>query len=301
MQWQYWDNPYGPADSLAWVENGVVVCHCASLPVPIRTKRHARLGVISVDAATAPTHRGRHLYQQLLEESVRAGRERELGICLYFETIEGPAKLWDVAKVRLEPFILPLDLKWLAQRIRLPRHLSTALRVVVRTPPAGDACEVADVPEGLDDLWSATHAAGEWTVVKDEAWWRWRFGAHPYGVYRFFELRDGDTLRGAAVTRPRQLGDRPVEYLVELLARDDAAARALVGLIGQSTPEAVAIVARATSASPLVRWIRTAGFRRVPDRFEPKHPWVTWWPALVEFAASESIPWAITLGDSDSI
>src|SRR4029077_1540423 len=188
MQWQYWDNPYGPADSLAWVENGEVVCHCASLPVPIRTRGRARLGVISVDAATAPSHRGRHLYQHLLEESVRVGRERELGICLYFETIEGPAKLWDVAKVRLEPFILPLDLKWLAQRIRLPRQLSTALRVVIRTPRAGDACEVADGPEGLDDLWSATHAAGEWTIVKDETWWRWRFGGHPYGVYRFFEL-----------------------------------------------------------------------------------------------------------------
>jgi hypothetical protein len=237
-----------------------------------------------------------------LTEAVRVGRERDLGISLYFETRAGPSKRWDVAKVRLEPFVLPLDAGWLGRRLHVPRLVATPMiRILARLPSAGDAREVEDVPDGLDGLWGVTHSSGEWGIVKDETWWRWRFGSHPHRVYRFFEVRENGLLRGAAATRSVTRGGARIEYVLELLAADEDAARAVIGSVARSSPSAAALLVRATRDSPLAQWASASGFRRVPDRLEGEHPWVTWWPSIVGFEGAGTLPWAITLGDTDTI
>src|SRR2546425_10920958 len=68
LRWQYWDNPFSETRSWVWEDGGEIVSHYAGLPVPAVVRSHAAVAAIGVDAATAPSHRGRGLFESLARE-----------------------------------------------------------------------------------------------------------------------------------------------------------------------------------------------------------------------------------------
>src|SRR5437870_3948924 len=67
LRWQYWENPFGAAISWVWDDDGKIVCHLARIPVPMILAGRVRQGAITVDAATAESHRQLGLFSRLLK------------------------------------------------------------------------------------------------------------------------------------------------------------------------------------------------------------------------------------------
>jgi len=305
MRWQYWDNPFGPAQAWVWELDGDVIAHWAAVPVPLLLDGRPAPGVKTADAATHPGHRRMGLFATLAlryMEDLRVGGVRAVLTHPNPDSTPGVEGSGAALVERVPVFVRALDSRWLARRFHVPRPLVAPVRAAVFGRVADAPHLVVDgLPEGLDALWSA-HAP-QWTIRRDAAWWDWRYLRRPGGDYRLFALRRGDRLAAAGVTHVREAFKGRFGYVMEFLAADDAAARELAdAMAAQSREEgASGLVAAATSGSRLAAQVAAAGFRRLPRRLEPN-------PLrfLVADPAGDSValarhPWAMSWGDLDHL
>lgn len=297
MQWQYWDNPFGQALVWVWVEEGAVVSHSARLPVDgLMRGRPVRFG-IGVDAATARTHRQRGLYEQLRRALHEACcREGVIATLLLLGDVSDVPRVDPAAGVPLRFFVYPLDPAWVAERFRIPRALVGSLLRMRRRPTAGGA-EVPSPPEGLDDLWNRVGSRSPCSVAKGSVWWRWRYESHPTVRHRYFEVRSGTKLVGAAATTARRSGGGTFVYVLELLTDGDDAASALLRSIIDASEGASAVTFLAPPRSPSSLAARAAGLRPL-RRLAGRHA-LGVWDTCADRPGFTEEPWSFTWGEAD--
>jgi len=240
LRWQYRDNPFGETVGWVYEDDGRVVAHYSAYPMPYLLDGERTVAGNAVDAAIAPSHQGRRLFSPLARALYDDCSHHGMRIAVCYA--RNPIAMRGVAKAGVQ---------WMP-----------GLRVLVlpRRPGAGRGEEVADVPDGIDELWARTVARDGIRngVQRGEAWWRWRYAASPLGPYRYF------TAPGAAavVVRHGRVG-----YVLELLADDERAARRVLRTAAQ---DVLALVTVAVDAGPLHRLARGAGMFTVPRRLQPR-------------------------------
>lgn len=305
--WQYWDNPFGEPRTWVYEENGALVAVYTGIPAPIRAQGRPSLAALGIDAAVAPSHQGRRLFTPLsraLYEDL--GRDGMLYTLAYPSTAshKGITRAGWIQVAQLRVNVAPLDDAWLAQRFHLPRPVAGLARraALPPRPGRGGGAQVAEVPAGIDDLWrdevAPTVPNG---IVRDGAWWRWRYAANPDRPYRYYEVRRAGRLRGAAVTTVREAFGGRFAYVLEFLTADPSAARDLAGAIadGEQDTDGAAMITLA--GSTMDRLSRRAGFRRLPRRLEPRPQYFGAVPNVEEAPDPSALSWSVAWGDLDHL
>lgn len=273
MRWQYWDNPFGQARAWIWERDGQAIAHRAAVAVPLVLGGTPATGVKTADAATHPAHRRQGLFATLALRQMEDLRQAGVPAVLSHPNPGSAPGVEDSGAVlvqRVPAFVLAVDDGWLSRRFHLPRPAAALARqVVFGGGPAAGGEDVGSPPEDLDALW--TDMDERWGLRRDAAWWRWRYMERPGGGYRFAEVRRGGTLVAAAATRTREAYGGRFLYVMEFLAVDDDAARALTGTLSEMarTQDAAGLVLIATSWSRTAGLARASGFRRLPRALEP--------------------------------
>lgn len=273
LRWQYRDNPFGEAASWVWEEGSQVVAHFTCFAAPMVLDGVPSTGGFAADAAVVPSHQGRRLFQPLAaavyDDAGRKGQRAVVALPANPVAVRGLASAGWMDCARLRTCVLAVDDAWVAQRFGIPPVAARALRSVAFGPGVGPAgAEVAGPPDGLDDLWRGAGVRNG--VVRGAEWWDWRYARSPLGPYRYFELRAGTTLLAAAVVLVREDFGGRFAYVMELLAEDADAARAVVRSIVRDVHGIGGVAALALPGSYLHRLLRGSGFRTLPRRLEPK-------------------------------
>lgn len=305
--WQYWDNPFGRPCSWVAESGGRVVAHYAGVALPGVVDGRAVTLALGVDAATDPDFRGLGLFEQLAR-AVYAG-SGQAGMPVTYclpnpNSLRGFRKAGgeDVGRARV--LVAPLDPAWLARRFRAPVVAGRAARVAFRLGSGAGAGMVADPPAGLDELWASVAPRFGNGVARGAAWWEWRYARRPGGRYVMAEARRSGRLVGAAAAVCRDdLGGRFL-CLLELVAEDRRAARALVGRMASAAAGplgAAGLACTALAGTPVYRAARAGGLLPLPARLEPQPMHV----GLVDNRAS--LPglarrrWTLSWGDLDHL
>ena len=305
-RWQWWDNPFGSTRAWVWDDAGTVVACYVGYPLPVVIGGLPGVAALGVDAAILPSHQGRRLFTRLSRALYADCGAHGMPLTICYPNANstlGITKAGWQPIARLRTHVLPLDDRWLADRFHLPLPAARLARAAVfRIPATGLVAEQVDgVPDGIDGLWQQVAPGVQNGVVRDAAWWRWRYAQHPDAPYRFFEVRRGGQLVGAAVTLAREAFGGRFLNLLELLTVDVGAARALTRAISAGAGDAVGAALVALPGSPLDRLAPRAGFRRLPQRLEPK-------PVMFGAVSNDgSVPepaalaWSVAWGDLDHI
>lgn len=302
LTWQYWDNPFGSA--LVWIieVEGRIVSLYSAIPIPMLIGGKVSRGALGVDGATAASHRRRGLYEKTAFAAFSDCCNQGMRVMFAIRSATPlPMHQWKTS-IRAGPlrlFVWPIDEDWTARRLRLTPELFRPFRRLAfpRTEPLGE--RVPGPPVGIDELWKEVASDYPFGVVRDEAWWRWRYAGHPASPYRYWESRRGAQLRAAAVTIDRDsMGGRFV-YVMELLAADREGARVVVStMVSQSEDfSGIAMIALPGSA-PAVS-ASAAGLRKVPRRLEAHPAELFIRDTCLESHGPASAPWSVTWGEFD--
>ncbi|MCU1345727.1 MAG: hypothetical protein JWL70_1993, partial [Acidimicrobiia bacterium] len=274
FDWQYWSNPVG--DALSWMalEDGEVVGHYAGLPVPIVAGGAALTAAVGIDAATAPSHRGRGVFDQLLGAVYDDVEAQGWSAVLAFPNENSRRGCETVGGVVVTDFAVGaavVDVGQLAHRFRIPTAIgSTVGRVTRRFRTAGAGREVTTVGPAVERLWESVTGRTELGLRRDPAWQRWRYEQAPQS-YRFFEWGDDDHARAFCVTSSRTLGGLPALTVLDLVFATPADGATLLRHVrAQAAPAAVMVLA-APPADPVWAAAALARLRRLPDRRLPEH------------------------------
>jgi len=304
-RWQYWDNPFSEVRSWVWDDSGDIVAHYAGMPVPILLEGQDAVGAVGIDAATAPSHRGRGLFERLASAVYEDCGAHGIPVTMCFpneNSVRGFQKAGGLMVGELATFVYPIDAAWVAQRFRIPLPVvRPAMRLAFRVASANRADECGEVPADIGDLWRSVRARTAWGIRRDEHWWRWRYTLKPQAQYRFFEHRDHGQLRGAAATvTSDKFGGRFV-LLLELMATDAEAGRALIATIASNSRDAAGIVTVALPGSPVAIAATGSGMRRLPARLGPKPVFFGVTDNMGGRETMSSSPWTLAWGDLDHI
>ncbi len=304
-RWQYWDNPFGRVRSWVAEDGGEVVAHWAAVPVPLVLGGRRVVGAKGVDIATAESHRGRGLFTALGRRLVGDCADAGMPALLSHPNPRSAAAVERVGGrlvARVPVYVLPLDDRWLAERFRLPVPAARAARAAVFRIGRGDPVETVPVPPpDLDALWAHVAGAVRHGIVRDAAWWRWRYADRPERPYRIVVARRAGRLTGVAAVTTRAAFGARFGFVLELLAVDAAAARGLVCGLGAAADDAAGLALAAIPRSRLAALAVRAGFRRLPRRLEP-HPlrFLVVAPGG-DSAALAARPWSFAWGDLDHL
>jgi predicted N-acetyltransferase YhbS len=308
VRWQWWDNPFGETLVWVWEDDGEVIAQYVAFCMPGLIGGRPCTLTNGVDAAVDPRYQGRGLFKPLSRALYDDCVAHDSPLLAYVSNpiaVRGISGAGWQEVARLRVLVLPLDDGWLGRRFHLPRPLAAAARhTAFRQRSAGGlrAAVVDAPPDDIDTLWAAVAPRIPNGVARHGEWWRWRYAGHPDQPYRYLEVRRGGRLEAAAVTLPREDFGGRFHYVLELLATDDAAARAIVAAVanGEVGP-ADGVALTAVPGSEHERTALAAGFRRLPVRLEPKplHFGVVPHPTLAP--APASLQWSTSWGDLDHI
>lgn len=304
--WQYWSNPFGPTCAWVWADEGDVVAHYTAYCVPVTLGGRRTVAGIGVDAAVAPTHQGRGLFTPLSRALYADCGEHGIPITICYpnaNSTTGITKAGWRPVARLRTLVTAYDAPWLASRFRLPQAAARAVRSAAFRLPSASlvAEEVGQPPDDLDALWSLVAPSVTYGVVRDSAWWRWRYAQHPDAPYRYFEVRQGKALLGAAVTLARDAFGGRFLNVLELLTVSPDAGRALSRALRETAGDAVGAATVAVPGSQLESLATGCGFRKLPERLEPKPLMFGAVRNDVDVADPQAVPWSMAWGDLDHI
>jgi predicted N-acetyltransferase YhbS len=305
-RWQWWENPFGETLAWVWEDAGRVVAQSVAFCVPGVIGGRSCTLACGADGAVAPSHQGRRLFTPMWAALARDSLEHGWPVIAYpnERSWRGVRRAGWIEVARPRVHALVRNDHWLAARLRLPRLVARAgLAVASRPqrPRRGLAVAVVDsVPDDLEELWNLVAPSWANGIARGESWWRWRYGGHPDAPYRYLAVRESDRLMAAAAMRARHelVGGR-FHCLLELLAADDDAARAVVAALADgAVGEADGIALTAVAGSTLERAAIAAGMRRVPSRLHrPMRFGVV--PDSTLLADPRTVRWSTAWGDLD--
>lgn len=277
---------------VAGLPDGRIVGQYAGIPVQLQLG--GALGAlvdafVIVDSMTHPDFRHRGVRAALItaahEAWASAGASFALG--LPNESSKTSLVEWTLAfQLPWSRLVLRLD-EIVSRPGRLPRRLKPAAASIARLAdrarrPAwqresGTTVEVETVDPvtfawpDLDELWRALAPAYTNVLVRDSAWWRWRFIDRPDSPYHVLVARDGGRPRGAAVYRfdESEGGRRGVICDLFTSPGDRDTANALLGaaLADLWDRGAGTVLTLAPPSGPVDLVLRGLGFRRRPIAF----------------------------------
>jgi hypothetical protein len=305
--WQY-RNPFGELCAWVYDDGGRIVGHYANYPVPCLLDGVAATAGVAVDAAVSPDYQGRRmmkpLNQALYADSVAKGMRVSLAYPSNPIAVKGIRSAGWLEVARLRTLVLAVDDRWLAERFHVPRAAASLARRALFGSGRGPTGDEVDVPPvGLDALWAHTvRSAGVRNgIIRDAAWWRWRYQDSPMSTYRWFEVRRGDQLAAAAAVVVRDDFGGRFAYLLELQAVDGSAAREVVRAVAHTIGDVSGLAMVAMPDSPLLRLGTAAGLRALPQRLEPKGLWFGYVDNDGTTGHLAAAPWAIQWGDLDHL
>lgn len=76
LQWQYVDNPIGRVVGFNAYHDEELAAHYATIPVEWKINEEIKKGLLSLNTATHPNHRGKKLFTQLAEKTYALGKEQ---------------------------------------------------------------------------------------------------------------------------------------------------------------------------------------------------------------------------------
>ncbi|MFA5787337.1 MAG: GNAT family N-acetyltransferase [Actinomycetota bacterium] len=306
LRWQYWRNPFGPSPCWVWDDGGRVVGHYTGIPVPILFDSRPATAAIGVDAAIAPTHQGRRLFESLARALYTDCGRHGMPVTICYpnsESVRGISRAGWREVDQLATYVLPLDEGWMAERFHLPRLVaSVARRLAFRMPESGSKGRKVDgPPEGLDGLWSRASCFVTYGIIRDAAWWRWRYSERPGSAYRYYEVREEGRLKGAAAVTEREAFGGRFVYVLEFEALEPETAVGLARAIAADSGNAVALALATRAGTRLAGLASSAGFRRLPRRLEPKPLRFGVVDNLGEHPDVAAAPWCTAWGDLDHV
>ena len=323
--WQWWDNPFGETIAHVWEAGGRLVGQYIAYRMPATLGGEPGRIAIGVDYAIAPSHRGRGLGKPLLDACF--GQATDEGTPFYSlpnELSVGGATRSGLSVVaQLEVRVLPLDAGSVAVLLRTSERVQRAgragrmaagavgalgrlpVRALAARPRVAPGLTVElvdDPPEDVDELWSAVARHHPWGVARHGDWWRWRYAQHPDRPYRLVAVRRSGHLVGlsAVVTRD-DLGGR-FHCLLELLAVDESAARAVVAtLVEGAIGDADGIACTAVPGSRLSHLAGAAGLLRIPPKVLPRPVYFGVVPHPTIVPDPTAVDWSTSWGDLDHV
>jgi len=322
LVWRYDDNPHGvSATFVTKVADGSGVSGYACSPRLVLaagdTSSAAPVGETG-DVMTDPAWRKRGLFSALdaacMEETKRLGWP-----CVFGLPNRRSAHIflklgWDeVGTVRPWTFVLRADARARAIRLREGRlaafltargaRRGRRARQALEAPAASHRTEAIDrFPEEVDALAADVARGFAWMVRRDAAYLTWRFLKSPSGLHRALAVRDAaGGLAGYAVVQLPREGEAQ-GYLVDVLARDDAALAAAIegGLACLEQAGASVVQATAIDGSWWQQQLERAGFLApkaenhlivILYAHDAEHP--------VSRAGRDASAWYFTDGDRD--
>ncbi len=256
---------------VAMVErDGAILSTCSAYPVRLASGERRVGGWHLCDAATAEEARGQGLFHRVL------------------------ATLGASVPADERPFAFPNG----QSRGAFDRHGYHAavevplwFRPVIGAPRPPDGLTPVERFDEEHDRFADRVAAGAGLApLKDAAYLTWRYLAHPFFRYRCYELREGGALRGVLVLHRMEARGRVSLWVMELLAVDPAARRALAQAARWAGREEGCDVVLA------MRRDRVPGSVRMPACFLPKTHVL-----MVDLRGDPpSTPWSVETGDWDT-
>ena len=305
--WQY-HNPFGRLCAWVYEDAGRIVGHYANYPVPCLLDGVASTAGVAVDAAVSPDYQGRRMMRPLNEALYADSVDKGMRVSLAYPSnpiaVKGIRSAGWLEVSRLRTLVLAVDDTWLAARFHVPRPIASVVRTIgFRTGHGAAGDEVDMPPEGLDDLWGSTVRDGQIRngIIRDAAWWRWRYADSPMSTYRYFEARRANELVGAAAVVVREDFGGRFAYLLELEAVDREAARRVVRAVVGNVRDISGVATVAVGGGPLHRVATSAGLRTLPRRLEPKGLWFGFVDNDGTTGHLTDQPWAIQWGDLDHL
>lgn len=306
LDWQYWDNPFGAPTVWLWEDQGRPVGHYAV--VPYAGKLDGRPGTIGIgiDAAIDPDYQGRQLFGPLTSTLYEQAHADGMDAVVCYpndNSVRGIARQGWHELGTLRTWLLPLRADWYARRTGVPSALLAPVVAAVRRRPrrgtrAYESAEVTTVPDDTDLLWGQLDGDVTHGVVRDAAWLRWRYLDRPGpSPYRYYEVRRRGQLHAFAVTTVQEQRGGRFTYLLELLADDDTAGRAVVAHVAADAPDCAGVLLATLPQTPLARRAAAAGLLPVPQRLEEKQ---------LHFGVVSDAPelhggWSLGWGDLDHL
>jgi len=322
LAWRYDQNPHGRAVSLvSRPPGGQAVCGYACSPrraVPSGDESHAAPIGQTGDVMTHPDWRRRGIFSSLdracMQETARLGWPVVFGLPNRHSAHLFLELGWErVGLIRPHTFVLRAGAgarAVLAPNGRLASflapwsvHAGRRARARLRVEGAGfEARALERFPAEVVELSRAVERRHSLMVRRDAGYLDWRFVRNTRGLHRAVGLYDpaGDFAGYAVVQLPRPGEERG--FLVDLLARDEAATAAALeaGLARLERAGVAAVQAWAVDGTGWRRQLARAGFRppRAADHLiviafvhQPEHP--------LAVAARDASGWYLTDGDRD--
>lgn len=315
-QWEFVDNPDGPARLFIAEDEGRVVGHYAIIPQRFSFSGTHVMGSIVVDVMTHPDYRFQGMFKKIGRFSLAQaanGIGFATGYPIRKEVMPGHLAIgWNVHQ-RIPVLVRPLDWSAVAERFGLP--FGRAIASVAsrwrrftgsrRSCPAVAERIAAIGPDQLAELQALCASALAKFVhrVRSVAYLRWRYFDNPAWRYELLGLWRGDELQAfVALRRAKLLG-------VDSLAIVDAAclehaADALVRLlkhaVDMGTRDRLAVAgAMITRDSLVYRAMRRAGFYPGPHRFSLILYAMD--PGLTPVLDDRESKWFLMWGDTDDV
>jgi GNAT superfamily N-acetyltransferase len=323
--WQWWDNPFGETIVHVWEQGDRLVGQYVAYRMPALLDGEPGRVAIGVDYAIAPSHRGQGLGKPMLDACF--GQATAEGTPFYSLpnqlSVGGATRSGLAIVAQLEVRVLPTDPAAIGEVLRESERVAqagaagragVALAGALAGPatralrrrasvPARLSVEVLDdPPDDVDALWSAVARHHPWGVARHGDWWRWRYSQHPDRPYRIVAVRrDGHLVACSAVVTRDDLGGR-FHSLLELLAVDETAARAVVGTIAEgAVGPADGIACTAMPGSRLSQLAAGAGLVRIPPRVLPRPVYFGVIPCPGVVPDPTAVAWSTAWGDLDHI
>ena len=306
-RWQYWANPFGDAVAVVAVHGEQVVAHWAAVGVPLRMAGARVPGAKGVDIATDPDWRGRGLFSEVGARLMRACREAGIRAVLSHPnpgSARGVARAGGAPVGRVAAYVHPLDDAWVASRFHVPIVMARSLRARLFRVAKGDPAQVVPaVPADIDGLWLRAGEPVRNGVIRDDAWWQWRYVQRPARPYTFVTVRRSGRLTGAAaLTVADRFGGR-FGLVLEYLAIDREAAAGLTTGLAEAAADrgAVGLAQVAIPSSSAGRLAAAAGFVRLPRLLEPRPLRFLVTDPGGDSGALTRQPWSMHWGDLDHL
>ena len=171
------------------MQDGVLIGHAGTIRRRVQVGSQSLIAGQSIDAMTHPDHQKKGINQALNQALGELHKEKAVALVYGFSNqYSTPSVIHHQNRIPLSPFpVMVRPLRWL----RLP------LRLLLRKE-RGPVSQPLQFPTELDALWDSNRDKHPINMVRDDAYFRWRY-ARPNGSYQLVEIRSGGTLKGVGV------------------------------------------------------------------------------------------------------
>lgn len=321
-EWEFKDNPSGPAEILLAVDGDRIVGHYAVIPQRFKIRDRRIMATLSLDTMVHPDYQGQRIFTRLAADSYEQIARKGMPMTYGFPNKNSIHGI--VNKLNWEEIaVLPVLQKTIDSEKVISRALGSRLagkagsllmgkkRVRAEPPTEGKEWRIERITSfGLefDEIFERGAASMDVILVRDSRYLNWRFIQKPENDYECFCISGPKGIYGYIVFKIDEKFDFNSAFIMDYFSRGDEPH--LDGrLISWGTDylnyRGVDIIVVAMfSHIPYFRFFRKRGYFRIPRRLFPKD---------IHFCARKNADdidfellrrkrsWYLTWGDTDVV